>query len=136
MSSPKITLETCSRVVITFEMDSNLEITLKIVTSPKITQETCSRIVIEFEMDSNFETTLKIVPSPKITHKQVLALNTRSKLILRLEMSLAIKLCTNCVVACFQDVFGSKNEFQVLKLCIVSLFSFSGFPDTFCFLLE
>jgi hypothetical protein len=27
-------------------------------------------------------------------------------------MSLAIKFCTKCVAACFQDVFGSKNGFQ------------------------
>jgi len=27
-------------------------------------------------------------------------------------MSLAIKFCTKCVEACFQDIFGSKNGFQ------------------------
>ena len=27
-------------------------------------------------------------------------------------MSLAIKCCTKCVAACFQDIFGSKNGFQ------------------------
>ena len=27
-------------------------------------------------------------------------------------MSLAIKFCTKCFAACFQDIFGSKNGFQ------------------------
>jgi hypothetical protein len=30
-------------------------------------------------------------------------------------MSLAIKCCTKCVAACFQDIFGSKNGFQGQK---------------------
>ena len=57
MSSPKITHKTCSRVVITFGMGSDLEINLEIVASPNITHKTRSRVVITFVMSSDLEIT-------------------------------------------------------------------------------